>query len=347
MTVEQARGKASALNAALSKWRLLEFSGENPFKPRRRDPTLDALVEEYVSKRVEKKAAHPDRAAKAVRWAVKKYLASWRNRRIDSISEDDVEELHARLGRESGHVTANRTVQLLRRLFYWARKSRLSSRANPAARVVEFFPEDSRTRFLQPDEVFQFFTALKTETNADLRDFVKLAIFTGARRGDIFSMRWEDVAIDQNRWLVPDPKSGDPYLIALMPEAVEILKTRKRDAKPESRFVFASRGKSGHLVDLKGAWKKLLERAQITGLRQHDLRRTLGSWQAMKGSSLTVIGKSLGHKSLEATAVYSQIDLKTQHKSVHRATRAILAASKKKPKRIRVPKPKLLEAGRT
>jgi len=179
---------------------------------------------------------------------------------------------------------------------------------------VKLFHEAKRGRFLQPDELPRFFAALKKEANVDLRDFVNLAMWTGARRNDILSMRWQDLSLADNCWTVPDPKNRAPYVVALTPEAITILRERteqakKRESGKDSPWVFPSRGKTGHIVELKSAWKKLLQRAKVTNLRIHDLRRTLGSWQAMQGTSLTIVGASLGHKSLSATQVLQQIDL--------------------------------------
>ena len=101
------------------------------------------------------RAAHPDHASKFIEWQIKKYLSSWRKRRIDSIRKTDVIDLHDRLGAEAGHHTANRTVELLRRLFNWAAGSRYGHGANPAA-SIKFFHEAKRTRFLQPDELPRF-----------------------------------------------------------------------------------------------------------------------------------------------------------------------------------------------
>jgi integrase len=63
-------------------------------------------------------------------------------------------------------------------------------------------------------------------------------------------------------------------------------------------------------------------------LRIHDLRRTLGSWQAALGTSLPIIGKSLGHQSLEATQIYSRLELDPVRQSVERAGAALLAAGR-------------------
>jgi integrase len=66
--------------------------------------------------------------------------------------------------------------------------------------------------------------------------------------------------------------------------------------------------------------------ARLDDLRIHDMRRTLGSWQAATGASLVVIGKSLGHKSTQATEVYSRLNLDPVRDSMQTATRAMLAA---------------------
>ena len=63
------------------------------------------------------------------------------------------------------------------------------------------------------------------------------------------------------------------------------------------------------------------------GVTLHDLRRTLGSWQARTDASLAVIGKSLNHKSLQATAIYARLDLDPVRQSVNTATSAMLEAA--------------------
>ncbi|WP_410689084.1 tyrosine-type recombinase/integrase [Citrobacter braakii] len=62
----------------------------------------------------------------------------------------------------------------------------------------------------------------------------------------------------------------------------------------------------------------------MTDLQIHDLRRTLGSWQAKTGASLSIIGKSLNHKTHQATAIYARLDLDPVRQSVNTATKAML-----------------------
>ncbi|WP_375162927.1 tyrosine-type recombinase/integrase [Pseudomonas sp. LS44] len=64
----------------------------------------------------------------------------------------------------------------------------------------------------------------------------------------------------------------------------------------------------------------------MTDIRIHDLRRTLGSWQAKTGASLVIIGKSLNHKTTQSTRIYARLDDDPVRQSVNTATAAMMAA---------------------
>lgn len=68
-----------------------------------------------------------------------------------------------------------------------------------------------------------------------------------------------------------------------------------------------------------------IERFSMCDLWIHDLRRTLGSWQAINGVSLTIIGKSLNHESVASTKIYAHVDLASVRKAVSEATRDMVA----------------------
>lgn len=69
----------------------------------------------------------------------------------------------------------------------------------------------------------------------------------------------------------------------------------------------------------------------IPDLRTHDLRRTLGSWQANTGASLAIIGKSLNHKNPATTAIYGRLDIDPVRTAMERAASAMLTAAGVKP----------------
>ena len=206
-----------------------------------------------------------------------KHLNYLRTRRLSSISKSEVQALHAKLGRDSGHTTANRIVSLLKALYN--KSDGIGFRGGNPAEKVQKFPEESRDRFLLPDEVPAFWTALAQEPEL-FRDFFMLALLTGARRRNVQAMRWEDVNLDAAAWRIPHSKNDDPVLIHLPVKALEILR-RRYEANGSSEWVFPTHSASGHLEEPKTAWKRIVTNAGLKDIRIHDLRRTLGSWQAL------------------------------------------------------------------
>jgi integrase len=328
LSVENARTKAAEYNSQFARWKADEYEGDDPFE-KRRDITLKVAVDDYADRHLANNAKRPVESVKGAKWQFEKYLSSWGKRQLGHIRKRDVLNRHKEIRDEHGLFTANRAVQLLRAVYYWALEHMDWKGENPAC--IELFSErpHQRSRFLQADELARLWAALKTEPSRDLQHFVILALFTGARRGDVLSARWANISFEPPAWTIPDPKNKEPYVVPLMKEAVEVLKDREKTAKKE--WVFPSRGRTGHLTGFKHSWPALLKRAKITGLRIHDLRRTLGSWQANTGASLPIIGKSLGHRSQAATSIYARLQLEPVQEALERATKAMLTAGEKKP----------------
>ncbi len=298
LSVENARNMALDVKSAIAK-------GENPFEAMQEEkaqPTFNEFFEIYMQRHAiqHKKSVRNDKAI------FENYLKDTiGKKKLSAITKDEIRELHSRMG-ENSIVNANRTLSVISVVFNKAIEWNILKGNNPATHIKKF-KEKSRDRFIQRDELPRFFKALEEESNRDIRDYVWLSLLTGARRSNVLSMKWKDVDIVGRHWKIPETKSGEPQTIPLVDFAVEILEERKDFAS--SDYVFPSHGKSGHLVEPKTGWKRILKRAGIENLRIHDLRRTLGSYQAVLGSSLQVIGKSLGHKSISATEIYSRLDL--------------------------------------
>jgi len=70
--------------------------------------------------------------------------------------------------------------------------------------------------------------------------------------------------------------------------------------------------------------EKIILPSSITDIRIHDIRRTLGSYQAINGTSIEIIGKSLGHKSIQSTQIYARLILDPVRTSVEKATDSML-----------------------
>lgn len=316
LSIEQARGKALEVNASIAK-------GENPNDKRRSDraeATLDYIFSEYM----ERHAKVYKRTWKEDESQFNRYLIPWAQRKLSSITKTDIQKLHQEIGRDKGHYAANRLLSLLSAVFNKANEFSLWDKPNPALGIKKF-PERSRERFLHADELPRFFEALAQEPSDIIRDYFLISLLTGARRANVQAMSWEQINLQRGEWYIPRTKNEMPQTIPLTEETIIILQRRKETANSE--YVFPSTGRSGHLTEPKKGWQRILERAGIDNLRIHDLRRTLGSWQAKTGASLAIIGKSLNHKSPQATAIYARLDLDPVRASIEKATSAMFVAA--------------------
>lgn len=156
-------------------------------------------------------------------------------------------------------------------------------------------------------------------------------------------MQWSEINFVDSTWRIPLTKNRIPQNVPLVKPAMDILNARRKTISENEPFVFPGKGKTGHLVEPKKTWANILASSKITNLRIHDLRRTMGSWQAKTGASLTVIGKGLNHKSVQTTAIYARLDIDPVRDSMNTATDAMLKAggiTKTKTRKPSPPKPK-------
>lgn len=349
LNVKMARRLAEAVNVQLD-------AGNNPAETKRvarGELTLGEMFEKYMADH-----AIPQklRSIKTMRENFERYLGempdcpvkkhgvkrekspfgvNWQNRKLSSIKPEEVRKLHTGIGAVRAASTANHILDLLQVLYKKASDWGEFSGQSPTVGCKPF-PEVSRDRFLSADELLRFWKAVDEETSVTYRDYVLLSILHGARAGNTIAMKWADIDMDAAEWRVPDTESKNKGVmrVVLVPEVIEILQRRKEAEDVHAVWVFPADSESGHMSRQHKRWKALLKRADIKDLRFHDLRRSLGSWQARTGASMVIIGKSLGHKSLQATAVYARLDTDPIRESVTRATVAMRSAGRGQPAQV-------------
>jgi integrase len=229
-----------------------------------------------------------------------RYFKSWSARRLCDVTRDDVVQLHERIGKAHGKYAANRAIALLRAMFNSAIDWKLIIGENPAARV-KFFKKTKREQFLAPDELRRVNAALMKEPNEYWRAYFPLVRMLGPRRGELLAAKWKYIDLQQKTWHLPMTKAERSHLLPLPEQAAPILESLPSCGNSE--WVFPGAGKTGHLVEAKSAWQRIRNRAGVSDVRIHDLRRMLGSWLAAAGYGLSMIGKALNHSSPTSTAI--------------------------------------------
>lgn len=263
ITVEQARTQAARLNGDIA-------AGLLP-NPTAASMTFRAAFEDYMEKHSapSKRTSKEDIALFERNLTGKRHWEGLAHRKLLDINGALLRSVHREMGETP--IAANRTLALVSSVFSHAIREGLYEQLNPA-RTVRKYPEQSRARFVRKDEMRWLFKAVAQEPDLSIADLVQLAIYTGARRGNLLAMRWEEIDLQNGEWRIGRTKNGDAQTIPLSEPASTILGRRKEAAPPAAIWVFPSCGKSGHIVEPKKGWRRILQRA--TALRLRDILLT-------------------------------------------------------------------------
>jgi integrase/recombinase XerD len=168
--------------------------------------------------------------------------------------------------------------------------------SNVAAKVKKFKLNNARERVLDADEARRLIECAAPA----LQPVLIIALKTGMRRGEILSLKWSAVNFIKSFIQIKDTKSGEPRKVPLSPAAREALKALPRIAD----FIFYNAETKTHLKSVVTAFETACARAEIKGLRFHDLRHTFATWYMERGGDVVALSKILGHHSLQMTLRY-------------------------------------------
>ena len=140
-----------------------------------------------------------------------------------------------------------------------------------------------------------------------LKPMVLVSLNTGMRRGELFDLKWSAVNFDTKTITVAGAttKTIDTRHIPMNKETIGVLEAWKKQVS-KSPYVFPGQG-GGRFEDVKSAWLKLLERAQIDGFRWHDMRHDFASRLVMAGVPLNTVRDLLGHADIKMTLRYAHL----------------------------------------
>ena len=160
--------------------------------------------------------------------------------------------------------------------------------------------------------------SLKDTYTDYLMPMVVLAINTGVRRGELFSLKWSDVDLKGRLLTIAGKtaKSGSTRHIPLNDEAFAVLvawSNQSKDNGKESGLVFPSPVTGERMDNITSSWKNLLKDSEIKNFRFHDLRHHFASRLVMGGVDLNTVRELLGHQDIETTLRYAH--LAPEHKA--------------------------------
>jgi integrase len=133
---------------------------------------------------------------------------------------------------------------------------------------------------------------------------IRLLLFTGCRKSEMLTLKWEHVDFERQCLRLPDGKTG-AKIVPLGAPALAVLSGLTRI--DGSAYVLPSNISGRHFVGLPKIWGRIRKRAKLAKVRLHDLRHSFASAGAAAGDSLLIIGKLLGHRDAKTTARYAHL----------------------------------------
>lgn len=163
-----------------------------------------------------------------------------------------------------------------------------------------------KTEDLTPEELTKLLEVIEQDSHTQAAKLMKMALFTGMRRGELFKLKWEDVDFERGFITIRNPKGGYDQKIPLNDSARRILENISRT---ESSYIFPGRGGKKR-TDIK---KQVNRIKDLAGLPKdfralHGLRHVFASMLASSGQvDMYTLQKLLTHKSPLMTQRYAHL----------------------------------------
>jgi len=232
------------------------------------------------------------------------YWNKWfKDKRLIDITKSDITRGLKELPDRLSNTTVNKYKAAASVVFSYACRE-FDLPDNPTRHISSLSEPSGRIRFLSDDERSRLFKACRSSQWGKLYLLVLLAITTGARKGELLSLRWCDVDFDRQTAFISTTKNGQPKVLPLTNSViVELIKF----VQSGNSLIFNSQITTDSPFCFYKQWKNALLSADIKDFRFHDLRHTTASYLAQSGASLLEIADVLGHKQIQMTKRYAHL----------------------------------------
>jgi integrase len=207
--------------------------------------------------------------------------------------------------------TCNRYLALMKRMFNVAIEEGYAEE-NPVQKVKLYSEKDAlKERILTEQEEKKLM-----ETSADyLKPIITVALNTGMRKAEILNLQWNQIDFKAKRLRVEKTKNGKVRFIPINDVLFYELR-RLENQNGQSPYVFFNAETMKPYVDIKKGFKAACRRAEIKGLRFHDLRHTFATRLVERGADIETIKELLGHYSITVTQRYTHSSDERKRKAV-------------------------------
>jgi integrase len=277
--------------------------------------TFDRLWRQYVEQRY---AGNPEPTD---RTNYEKHISPlFAHKTSEELVPLDVDRLSRGLAKTLKPGTVAKVLGLLRRLINFGEKRQLCK--GPGFRIQLPRVNDQKTEYLTEEQMARLLEVLGKHHDIQAANLVRMALFTGMRRGELFALRWEDIDFERGYIHIREPKGGADATIPLSAAAKAILKSHPRTDSP---YVFPGRFGEKR-TDAKNAMRSIRKAAGLPlDFRPfHGLRHSFASMLASSGQvDLYTLQKLLTHKSPLMTQRYAHLHDETLKRAAEVAGRIL------------------------
>jgi len=228
---------------------------------------------------------------------------------VINVTAEEIDDALLQIDRATSGSNANRYKSNLSSVFIAFNRHPSYKRLkfpNPVrSEFVSSFRENSpKTRFLSPTEQRTLLKTSKESHWDKLYLLVLMALTTGARRGELLKLTWDDLELTTKVAYLRTTKNSEPRLLPLLTPVIHEL---GRFTGGSDHLIFPSTTCPLRPFDFKKAWHRVLKDAGISNLRFHDLRHTAASNMVGANRTLFETGVLLGHKQASTTMRYAHL----------------------------------------
>jgi integrase len=216
----------------------------------------------------------------------------------------DVDRLRISLLKVKAPGTVKNILELLRRIINFGVKKKLCLGASFTIEMPKV--NNLKTEDLTPEQLTALIKAIEEDIHPQAGSMMKMALFTGMRRGELFKLKWKDIDYQRGFINIRDPKGGPDQKIPLNDGTREILENHPRT---DSAYVFPGRG-GGQRTDVKKVVNRIKKSAGLPKdfRALHGLRHVYASMLASSGEvDMYTLQKLLTHKSPVMTQRYAHL----------------------------------------
>jgi integrase len=286
--------------------------------------TVDRLWQEYKSQKPDSKSVRTDNGR------YHNYIKpSFGAKEPKDIIQLDVDRLRINLLKRRKPQTVKHILTLLQRIINFGVKKQLCEGIGFKIEMPKV--RNLKTEDLSPEQLTSLLKAIDQDESIQARNLMKIALFTGMRRGELFKLKWEHIDFDRGFIHIIDPKGGPDQIIPLNEATRKILENHP---KTESPYVFPGRF-GGQRVDIRIPVNRIKTRAGLPkDFRPlHGLRHVYASMLASSGQvDMYTLQKLLTHKSPQMTQRYAHLRDEALRKASDLAGDLIAQALKEKDK---------------